>query len=402
MKKSRKIPFEIFHFRYNYFLFSTLIMKQKNDFEIPEKVYLCNLFHLNCFLSQNILNMHKKYLILTTLLIVNILPLFSQAGRGVYRFLDLPVSSRLAAIGGTNVSLCDNDVNFALMNPALLTGETHGVVGLNMASYLADIKFGTAVYGHNFGENNYTSFGVQYVDLGKFSGYDELGNYTEDFTAKDIALYLTYARPLNENLTVGVTFKPVFSAYERYTSFGIAFDAGANYKTELFSAGLVLRNMGAQLKAYYPDEQGQHREPIPFDIQLGVSKKFAHAPIRISGTLNNLNRWNVAAYQTDKTTVNLDGTTGKKEVKPLDMVFRHLVVGVELVPSDNFYIALGYNHRRHQEMTMEGFKSLAGFSAGAGVKLYKFHVGFGMTQFQVGNFAYQFSFSTDLNDFVSF
>lgn len=343
-----------------------------------------------------------KRLVLFFLFIFNLISLFPQTGRGVYRFLDLPVSSRMAAIGGMNVSLRDNDVNFAFMNPALLTGETHGVIGLNMASYLADIKFGSAVYGHNFGENNFTSFGVQYVDLGKFEGYDELGNFTEDFTAKDIALYMSYARRLDDYFTVGATFKPIFSSYERYTSFGIAFDAGINYSRDLFSAGLVFRNMGAQLKAYYPDEQGQHREPLPFDIQLGVSKKFAHAPIRISGTLNNLNRWNVAGYQTDKTTTNLDGTTEEKKVKPVDMAFRHVVLGVELVPSDNFYIALGYNHRRNQEMTMEGFKSLAGFSAGAGLKLYKFHVGFGLTQFQVGNFAYQFSFSTDLNDFVNF
>lgn len=343
-----------------------------------------------------------KRLVLFFLFIFNLISLFPQTGRGVYRFLDLPVSSRMAAIGGMNVSLRDNDVNFAFMNPALLTGETHGVIGLNMANYLADIKFGSAVYGHNFGENNFTSFGVQYVDLGKFEGYDELGNFTEDFTAKDIALYMSYARRLDDYFTVGATFKPIFSSYESYTSFGIAFDAGINYSRDLFSAGLVFRNMGAQFKAYYPDEQGQHREPLPFDIQLGVSKKFAHAPIRISGTLNNLNRWNVAGYQTDKTTTNLDGTTEEKKVKPVDMAFRHLVLGVELVPSDNFYIALGYNHRRNQEMTMEGFKSLAGFSAGAGLKLYKFHVGFGLTQFQVGNFAYQFSFSTDLNDFVSF
>ena len=343
-----------------------------------------------------------KRLVLFFLFIFNLISLFPQTGRGVYRFLDLPVSSRMAAIGGMNVSLRDNDVNFAFMNPALLTGETHGVIGLNMASYLADIKFGSAVYGHNFGENNFTSFGVQYVDLGKFEGYDELGNFTEDFTAKDIALYMSYARRLDDYFTVGATFKPIFSSYEHYTSFGIAFDAGINYSRDLFSAGLVFRNMGAQLKAYYPDEQGQHREPLPFDIQLGVSKKFAHAPIRISGTLNNLNRWNVAGYQTDKTTTNLDGTTEEKKVKPVDMAFRHVVLGVELVPSDNFYIALGYNHRRNQEMTMEGFKSLAGFSAGAGLKLYKFHVGFGLTQFQVGNFAYQFSFSTDLNDFVNF
>ena len=81
------------------------------------------------------------------------------------------------------------------------------------------------------------------------------------------------------------------------------------------------------------------------------------------------------------------------------MVFRHAVFGVEFVPSNNFYLALGYNHRRHQEMVVSGFKSMAGFSFGGGVKLYKFHVGFGMTQYQVGNYAYQFSISTALDEF---
>ncbi len=352
-------------------------------------------------MTSNI-KMLKKRTLLFAILSLQILSLFPQAGRGVYRFLELPVSSRAAATGGHNVSLRDNDVNFALMNPALLTEETHGVIGLNMASYLAGIKFGSAIYGHNFGENNYFSFGVQYVDFGKFSGYDELGKYTEDFTAKDMAVYINYARPLNDYFTVGATLKPIFSSYERYTSVGMAMDLGVNYSTEFFSAGLVVKNAGVQLKGYYSDVDGQHREPLPFDIQLGMTKKFEHAPLRLSVTANNLHRWNIATYQTtnDKQT-SLDGTEIDKEVKFIDMAFRHLVFGVEFVPSENFYVAAGYNHRRNREMSMDGFKSMAGFSFGAGVKLYKFQVGFGMTQFQAKNNAFQFSISTNLNEFVS-
>ncbi len=345
--------------------------------------------------------MIKKFIALIIFFLITLTTAFPQAGRGVYRFLELPVSSRAAAVGGYNISLRDNDVNFALMNPALLTEETHGVIGLNMASYLAGIKFGSAIYGHNFGENNLFSFGVQYVDFGKFAGYDETGKYTEDFTAKDMALYINYARPLNEHFTVGATLKPIFSAYEQYTSVGLAMDLGVNYSNELFSAGLVVKNAGVQLKGYHFDNE--HREPLPFDIQLGMTKKFEHAPIRLSLTANNLHRWNVATYQTtkDKKT-NLDGTEIDRDIKFLDMAFRHLVFGVEFVPSENFYVAAGYNHRRNKEMSMDGFKSLAGFSFGAGVKLYKFHVGFGMTQFQRKNNAFQFSIATNLNEFVSF
>lgn len=347
--------------------------------------------------------MFRKNIILYIFLFINAFSAFPQAGRGVYRFMELPVSSRAAAVGGYNISLRDNDVNFAMMNPALLTEETDGVIGLNMANYLAGIKFGSAIYGSNFGENNYFSFGVQYVDFGKFAGYDETGKYTEDFTAKDMALYINYARPLNEHFTVGATLKPIFSAYEKYTSIGMAMDLGVNYSNELFSAGLVVKNAGVQLKGYYSDVNGQHREPLPFDIQLGMTKKFEHAPLRISVTAHNLHRWNLATYQTtNQKKQNLDGTVDEENVKFLDMAFRHLVFGVEFVPSDNFYVALGYNHRRNREMSIDGFKSLAGFSFGAGVKLYKFQVGFGMTQFQAKNNAFQFSISTNLNEFVSF
>ncbi|MFV0392221.1 MAG: type IX secretion system protein PorQ [Paludibacteraceae bacterium] len=347
--------------------------------------------------------MYFKKILLAALLISVSISSFSQAGRGVYRFVELPVSSRAAAVGGYNVSMRDNDVNFALMNPALLTQETGGVIGLNMANYLAGIKFGSAIYGHTINEENLLSIGVQYIDYGKFSGYDEYGLYTEDFTAKDMALYVSYARPLNDFFTVGATLKPIFSAYERYTSFGVAMDLGINYSAELFSAGLVVKNAGVQLKGYYVDDDGQHRESLPFDIQLGITKKFEHAPLRLSFTAHNLHSWNLASYQTkNNTQTSLDGTVTEKNVSFIDMAFRHLVIGIDFIPSENFYVSAGYNHRRNREMTMEGFKSLAGFSFGAGVKLYKFQVGFGMTQFQAGHNAYQFSISTNLNEFVSF
>ena len=343
----------------------------------------------------------KKYILVSTLIIFSTFAAFSQAGKGIYRFLDLPVSSRIAALGGTNVSLRDNDINFVFTNPALLTSQTDGVIGLNMANYLSDIKFGSAVYGHNFGENNFMSFGVQYVDLGNFDGRDELDVETGTFTAKDMALYISYARPLTEKISVGTTFKPIYSAYERYTSFGIAFDAGVHYNDSLFSAGLVFRNMGTQLKAYRTDENGQNYEAIPFDIQLGVSKKFAHAPFRFSLTMNNLQHWDLTYATDNNTTLQLDGTTAVKKIGFADMAFRHTNFSIEFTPSNSFYLAAGYNHRRHQEMSMSGFKSMAGFSFGGGVKLYKFHVGFGMTQYQVGNYAYMFSVSTALKEFMN-
>lgn len=332
---------------------------------------------------------------------LNVCLLFSQAGYGVYSFLDLPVSSRLAALGGSNVSLEENDLSFAFRNPSMLKAETDNMISLNIANYLADIKFGSAMYSKNFGNKNYFAVGVQFVDYGLFKETNELNDILGNFTAKDIALNIIYARPLTKRITIGGTFKPIFSTFERYTSIGLALDAGVNYNYEekFFSAGLVFRNIGSQIKGYYSEEDIQHYEPLPFDIQVGITKKLLHAPLRLSLTLHNLQHWDLSHNFVNSGISNINSIAESTDIKFVDMAFRHSIISAEFVPSKNFYLTASYNHRRHQELKMPGFKSMAGFSFGGGIKLYKFQVGFGMSQFQVGNYSYQFSINTSLNEF---
>lgn len=322
------------------------------------------------------------------------------AGNGVFRFLDLPVSSRQAALGGKNVSIVDYDINFALSNPALLTDKTDNVIGLNMANYLADIKFGTAIYGRSYGKNHF-AVGVQYVDYGKFKETTEHNEIIGEFTAKDISLNLIYNRLIMDGLSTGLALKPIYSAYERYTSYGAALDLGLSYQhpENLFSVGLTLRNIGVQLKGYYSGIDGQHIEPLPFDIQLGISHKLKHAPLRFSLTLHNLHDWNLKYVDNKNALLYYDYQDFITDIPFIDNVFRHTVFGVEFLPGKHFYVAASYNHRRHQELKMTGFKSLAGFSFGGGVKISFFRIGFGMSQFQVGNSAYMFSITTSLNEF---
>lgn len=344
--------------------------------------------------------MKRFFVALCLIIITSGFDIYSQAGYGVYKFLDLPVSSRLAALGGTNVSLNDNDLNFAFQNPSLLTEEMDNVASMNMANYLADIQFGSAMYSKSFGSHSF-AVGVQFVDYGLFKETTEFNEIIGNFTAKDYAMSLIYSRSITDKISVGGTLKPVYSVMERYTSFGMAVDAGVNFlsTSQLFSAGLVLRNLGTQFKGYYADEYNQHYEPLPFDIQIGLSKKLAHAPLRLSATLHNLQHWNLSHQSTNKPIDKLDPGKNDDKISFVDMAFRHSVFAVEFVPTKSFYLTAGYNHRRHAEMIMSGFKSLSGFSFGGGLKLYKFHVGFGMTQFQVGNYSYQFSISTSLNEF---
>ena len=331
------------------------------------------------------------YIILSAIITAT-LPLQAQtegAGSSVFNFLNLPASSRLNALGGENVSLADNDISMAFINPALLTSETDKVLQLNYAYYLAGTMFGSVMYGHNY-KNNYFAAGIHYLDYGQMEYADEMGNLLGGtFTAKDICVNLMYARLLGPQFRIGATVKPIFSVYERYTSVALGADVGGYFQTKdsLFQMGLALRNIGWQLKSFYEEDYGQHTEMLPLNLELGMSLKLPHAPLRFSMTVHNLQRWDIAPRELD--------------VKWYDMLFRHTIWAVDIVPkSEKFYLTVSYNHRRQAEMNIYDVRSMAGFAFGAGVRVYKFRVGFAMSQYTKGSFTYQASISTDINSFL--
>lgn len=330
------------------------------------------------------------YILLAILLPV--MPMQAQiegAGSGVFNFLNLPASSRLNALGGENVAISDDDISMAFINPALLTAHTDKVLQLNYAYYLAGTMFGSVMYGHNY-KDNYFGAAVHYLDYGQMEYADEIGNLLgTTFTAKDICLNLMYARQLGPMFRVGATLKPIFSVYEQYTSFAMGADVGAHFQTKdsTFQMGLALRNVGWQLKSFYEEDFGQHTEMLPLNLELGLSYRLVHAPLRFSLTIHNLQRWDIAPMDV--------------EVKWYDMLFRHTIWAIDIVPkNDRFYLTLSYNHRRQTEMNLTEVRSLAGFAFGAGIKIYKFRLGFAMSQYTKSNFTYQVSLSTDINGFL--
>jgi len=335
---------------------------------------------------------NKRHIYALLLCLMITLPLSAQikgAGSGVFHFLNLPASSRLNALGGENVSISDDDISMAFINPALLTAHTDKVLQLNYAYYLAGTMFGSAIYGHNY-RDNYFGAAVHYLDYGKMSYADENGNLLgTTFTAKDICVNLMYARQLGPLFRVGATLKPIFSVYEQYTSFAMGADIGGHFQTadSTFQMGLALRNVGWQLKSFYEEDFGQHTEMLPLNLELGLSYRLAHAPLRFSLTIHNLQHWDIAP--------------ASEEVKWHDMLFRHTIWAVDIVPKSNkFYLTVSYNHRRQAEMNLTEVRSLAGFAFGAGIKIYKFRLGFAMSQYTKSNFTYQVSLSTDINSFL--
>ena len=307
-------------------------------------------------------------------------PSFSQTGGdNIYEFLNLTHSGLVSSLGGTNVSLPGNNLNLAYHNPGLLNSGMNKSLALNYVYYFAGINYGLAMYSRSYpGTGNFAA-GLTYLNYGSFYGTDDLGNPTADFKASEYAFSMIYSREIDSLFTIGVNFKPVLSHLENYTSFGFAFDFGASWhnRSNLFSAGMVIKNAGYQVTSY----AGEPRQKLPFEIQAGVSQRLAHAPFRFSFTLRHLEKFDLTHQYTET-----DASTGITD--PLSSEFfenlmRHIILGVELIPHKNFYFCGGYNYQRRRELQVKSKVSTVGFSWGFGINTSWLDIEFGRATYHL-------------------
>jgi hypothetical protein len=299
-------------------------------------------------------------------------PLFSQTGGNhVYDFLNLTHSSLVTSLGGTNVSLVTSDLNLAYHNPALLNSDMDKSLSVNYVNYFAGINYGMSMYSRSYPTIGNFAAGITYLNYGTFKETDESGNVTGTFTAAEYALSLIYSRTIDSLFSFGVNLKPVLSNLERYTSFGIALDAGAAYhsRNNLFSAGLAIKNIGVQVTTY----AGEPREKLPFEIQAGVSQKLSHAPFRFSLTFRHLEKLDLT-YNYNSSPNNTSTQVSASSFG--ENLLRHMILGAELMPHKNFYFSAGYNYQRRRELQIESKVSTVGFSWGFGINTSFLSIGF--------------------------
>jgi hypothetical protein len=196
----------------------------------------------------------------------------------------------------------------------------------------------------------------------------------------------------------GVNLKPVISTLEKYTSVGIAADFGALYtnRSGLFSAALVIKNLGIQLTSYTSE-----RESLPLNVQVGISQKLKHAPLRFSVVFDHIETPDLTYNESkDESDPVFENDDSKSNIDILaDQIMRHIIIGAEFSPINNFYIRAGYNYRRRQEMIIDTKTGMVGFSWGFGVKISRFNISYGRATYHLAGSTDHFSVSTDLGSF---
>ena len=278
-----------------------------------------------------------------------------------YNFLRLPISAHAAALGGDNITVIENDEALIFHNPALLTSVNDKTINLNYMNYMSGANMASASFNRIVKERASWAVSAQYVNYGKMKEVDENNVQTGEFSAKDLSFAGYFSYMLTNRLTGGISARLITSYLGSYNSIGFGVDLGLNYydSDHEWSLALVLKNLGGQLKAYH-----DNFERMPFDIQMGVTKRFTGTPFRLHATLVDLNH--------------------------LDYKFlNHVVVGADVLLTESIWIGGGYNFRRADEMkitTTSGSSSHgAGLSCGAGLNLERFKLNLAYGKYHVSS-----------------
>jgi hypothetical protein len=334
----------------------------------------------------------KKLLVLISVLLA-FQSISQVGGTRTYRFLDLPMTARAAALGGNSMSIWGDDINLMYSNPSLLNPSMVKQAALNYCNFVGDMNFGYLAYAHDLKKYGTAALGVQAFGYGSFDGYDELGQPTGKFKANDYSINLAYAKPLADSMfNVGIALKTIISEYDVYKSFGNAIDFGITYHNKKnFVISLLAKNVGFVWKSY---SSSSGREDLPRTVQIGLSKKIEKAPFKLFAVYDQLLKWNLQYISPIDTTgksspLNSNSTpadsSGFQKFTARagdfgDNFFRHVTFGTEILITKNFNLRVAYNYKRQKEMTLPDRRGINGFSFGFGFRVKRFGFSYSFTK----------------------
>ena len=290
--------------------------------------------------------------VLSSFFIVFILTGSIAFGQTTYNFLNVDMSARAAALGGS-YSTNNDDVDVLFYNPAGMGFLEKNPVSFSFVKHLMDINLFSLAYSTEF--ENIGRFGtaIKYINYGTFDEADEFGNRTGEFNAGELAFILGYTNEFSENFYYGANAKVIYSSIADKSSSAIGLDLGINYEipTQKLNLAAAVLNLGTQISSYIDTN-----EDLPLDVTIGISKRLENLPVRLSLDFHQLNKERDELYQ------HLKGFT----------------VGAEFYLSEVFTLRFGYDNEARSDLKVGSSSGIAGFNGGLGVKIseYVFNYGY--------------------------
>ena len=301
-------------------------------------------------------------------------------GNVAFSFINQPNTAQLSALGGTNISTISNDVGISFQNPALLRSTMHQQVNTSFNSFFAGIKNYSLTTGFNVPKIAANiGVGITYLNYGTITQTDAIGNIYGTINLTDYVVQVMASKQYKERFWLGTTFKFINSSYGQFTSNAVAIDIGISYVDTAngLQISLLAKNIGIQLKTF---NNTNKKEELPFDVQLGITKRLAKAPIQLSLTAYHLQQLSInyndsnfnAAEGNDNASNNL-----------LTKTLSHFIIASQFFIGDKLELTAAYNFLRSKDLSAYNVSNgLNGFTIGAGLKLKKLHINYGSGFYQ--------------------
>ena len=329
--------------------------------------------------------------------VIGFLPAFAQVGGySSFDFLTVPVNARVAGVGGVNVSTSDKDVNIIQQNPAVLNSSMNKYMSLNYLPYYGGVSATSLSYAHQI-KKALWGFGMQYLNYGSINSTNASGADQGTFSSNDFMVMATRSHKINY-YTLGASVKFAGSQIAGYNAYALMADVGGTFKhpTKDFTIGMVFKNVGYAFKQYTTGTN----DALPFDVQLGTSFKPEHFPIRLSITLDHLQKLNVVYNDTTMKQYDINGNPITTKTSLSDEIARHFIIGGEVIISKNFNLRFGYNYERRQELRLTSVSGGAGLSFGVMFRVKAFEIAYTKAYYHVAGGTNFFTVAMDMSSFV--
>jgi len=325
---------------------------------------------------------------------------FAQlGGKHTFSFLDLSFSARTVGLGNDFITARDNDLSLGLLTPSLLNELQNNSATFNHSILASGTNYGMVGYAHKIKNAGIMSGQIRYISYGKMDRTNELGEVTGTFRAGDVVVGLGFQHDINKYISIGANLNFIFSNLDTYNAFGMSLDLAGTFHFDKANTIVtaVVKNAGYQFSGYVTK---QH-EPIRPQMQIGVSHKIKHAPLRISVLMHDLNKWDLT-YNDPNVKPTKDPLTGDtipvKKSGFGDKLGRHFTFQLEILITSYLHVRAAFNIQQRQQMKVVDRTGMAGFSFGFGLMLKKFQIQYGINIISAAGFNNMFSISTNIDE----
>jgi long-subunit fatty acid transport protein len=169
-------------------------------------------------------------------------------------------------MGGAAVAVAGSPMAF-WYNPGHALGAEQSRAQVSYLNYVAGMHIGALAYNQQLTPRQGIGAAVVYLNSGTMkrttAAAEELGAFSVSYADVNVSTAMNVADPLD----VGIGLHGLYGSIDTFFSLGLAAGAGATYRLPVtgLSAGLVIQNLGYQVKAFR-----QGRDPMPLDFGLGL------------------------------------------------------------------------------------------------------------------------------------